>query len=452
MERVYSAVFGEDAQKQSLQHEIETRQDDVDYLQHRDDGVGLAIDQDSPVPPIEVHIRPLTPEFLEQHNLQMQHRQYHDVLPPPPPPSASSIAAAPLVTRPLPSSFKGPLTTELSELGGALKAGARAFVLAYGAKAFTALLLASRKWGVDDTNSYADALRLLSQSDTFRFGGFVGALVGSYRATEIVLNYVRGPCTPDDATHKAIAGAVCGLSLFLDTPSRRPVISLYIFIRMLDIYLRHASWQERIGIDKVLDDHPFLTTYSTEMLFALANGPIIYAAAYTPWFISTRSGRESCVAHAVKDWITDGVVRAARLYVPVHFTPLLLFKRRQLVSAPAKTLTQTALATLRSSAFLSSYQALVKVFLCATRNSFHEDYSLSALFGGVLFFCVAMSVILSRRPAHFKPTYLSLLRFVFGASVVVSPSATLTTADERKIPSAMQRPSHRATSSQLVPQ
>ncbi|ETW01921.1 hypothetical protein, variant 5 [Aphanomyces invadans] len=432
MERVYSAVFGEDAQKQSLQHEIETRQDDVDYLQHRDDGVGLAIDQDSPVPPIEVHIRPLTPEFLEQHNLQMQHRQYHDVLPPPPPPSASSIAAAPLVTRPLPSSFKGPLTTELSELGGALKAGARAFVLAYGAKAFTALLLASRKWGVDDTNSYADALRLLSQSDTFRFGGFVGALVGSYRATEIVLNYVRGPCTPDDATHKAIAGAVCGLSLFLDTPSRRPVISLYIFIRMLDIYLRHASWQERIGIDKVLDDHPFLTTYSTEMLFALANGPIIYAAAYTPSYlpksyynfiihagnlshhgtdyvlrrrhrgdIDASTGRvvaftpcqphfhrESCVAHAVKDWITDGVVRAARLYVPVHFTPLLLFKRRQLVSAPAKTLTQTALATLRSSAFLSSYQALVKVFLCATRNSFHEDYSLSALFGGVLRICL----------------------------------------------------------------
>ncbi|ETV73776.1 hypothetical protein H257_11467 [Aphanomyces astaci] len=517
MERVYSAVFGEDAQKAALIHETQTKHTEYMESQHYED-VGLGIDSDDHDASCEVPVQSLTPELLEQHNLQMQQGRYHDHSLPPSPPShplASTSAATPIRRRPL--SKDGSHATELSELGGALKAGARAFVLAYGAKAFTAVLLASRKWGVDDTNSYADALRLLSQSDTLRFGGFVGALVGSFRGTEVLLNYVRGPCAPDDATHKAIAGAVSGLSLFLDTPSRRPVIALYIFIRMLDIYLRHAPWQARLGLDDLLlRKHPVLTKYTTEILFALANGPIIYAAAYNPRLLPqsyynfilnagklTHHGtdyvlrrryrgeidavtnqlveftpcqphfhRESCVVHTVKDWLTDGVVRAASLYIPVHFTPLLLFKHRQLVATPATTLSQTAFATFRSSAFLSSYQALVKVFLCAARNICQEDYALSALGGGfvaglslfcedpkrrnelmlytavrsldmlwamvkqhktvavprclrhfdVLFFCVSMSVILSRRPEHIKPTYLSLLRFMFGPAVVMMMS------------------------------
>ncbi|RHY58165.1 hypothetical protein DYB34_001651 [Aphanomyces astaci] len=433
MERVYSAVFGEDAQKAALIHETQTKHTEYMESQHYED-VGLGIDSDDHDASCEVHVRSLTPELLEQHNLQMQQGRYHDHSLPPSPPShplASTSAATPIRRRPL--SKDGSHATELSELGGALKAGARAFVLAYGAKAFTAVLLASRKWGVDDTNSYADALRLLSQSDTLRFGGFVGALVGSFRGTEVLLNYVRGPCAPDDATHKAIAGAVSGLSLFLDTPSRRPVIALYIFIRMLDIYLRHAPWQARLGLDDLLlRKHPVLTKYTTEILFALANGPIIYAAAYNPRLLP-------------QDWLTDGVVRAASLYIPVHFTPLLLFKHRQLVATPATTLSQTAFATFRSSAFLSSYQFVAGLSLFCEdpkrRNElmlYTAVRSLDMLWAmvkqhktvavprylrhfDVLFFCVSMSVILSRRPEHFKPTYLSLLRFMFGPAVVMSP-------------------------------
>ncbi|KAG9415463.1 hypothetical protein AC1031_008906 [Aphanomyces cochlioides] len=460
MERVYSAVFGEEAQKAAVQQDI--------LVLHEED-----------------FVRPLTPELLEQHNLHMQ--KLGD-------PSFKDDAPG-----------QGE-RTKLSELGGAFKAGLRAFVLAYGAKAFTALLLASRKWGMN-THSLADALRLLAQADTLRFGGCVGVMVGSFHATEIILNYVRGN-DPDSRLHKAIAGAVCGLSLFVDTPSRRPIISLYIFVRMLDIYVRHASESSEFlrAIEAKLP-----MQYATEICFALANGPIIYATAYNPTLLSKgyynfilNAGRlthhgvdytlrrrlrgdidpftnqlatftpcqphfhlESCLAHVAKDWLKDGMLWSAKLYIPVHFTPLVLFKWRKLLDAPLSMTGRTIFATLRSCAFLSTYQAVVKLFLCTYRNILQEDYAIGGFIAGVLsalglfcedpkrrtelmlytavrglevvwaylkrkgvaqylrlkhgdvfFFSLSMACILSSPPRHFKPTYLSLIRFMFGPSAI----------------------------------
>ncbi|KAF0687199.1 Aste57867_21055 [Aphanomyces stellatus] len=477
MERVYSAVFGEDVHK----------------------AVALVPAQEDDAREEEPYVQPLTPELLEQHNKHID--KYGDMVA-----HASTALTAPSLRR----QKSVTETVELSELGEAFKAGVRAFVLAYGAKAFTALLLASRKWGMN-TNSYADALRLLSQGDTVRFGAFVGLLVGSFHATEVVLKYVRGS---DDPLNKAIAGAVSGLSLFLDAPSRRPVISLYIFVRMLDIYLRHASESHAF----VRDIEAYLPMqYATEILFGLANAPIIYATAYDPSllpksyynFILTMGNlshhgtdftlrrrlrgeldpntnqlvaftpcqphfhRESCLAHSAKDWVSTGVVRAGKVYLPVHLMPLVLFRYKKLATAPVATLARVAFDTLRSAAFLSTYQIMVKMLVCSSRNFFQEDYPLVAFLAGVrrqltvtgaslffedpkrrtelmlytgvrglevmwaflkrqgvaqyirakhgdvFFFCLSMACIMSSPPAHFKPAYLSLLRFMFGASAIV---------------------------------
>lgn len=79
---------------------------------------------------------------------------------------------------------------------------ALAFVFAYGTKAFTAVLLASRKWSSIEYG-YADAVRLLLRSDTIRFGAFFGSLVGIFRLTEIAARIGRGR---KDQLNLAIAG------------------------------------------------------------------------------------------------------------------------------------------------------------------------------------------------------------------------------------------------------
>ncbi|EGZ28254.1 hypothetical protein PHYSODRAFT_466946 [Phytophthora sojae] len=128
------------------------------------------------------------------------------------------------------------------DLEAACQAAARAFLLAYGAKAFTAVLLASRKWSSLEYG-YADAARLLLRGDTLRFGAFFGSLVGIFRVTELVTRAARGG--QRDAVNLAIAGAVSGSALLLDSPSRRNTISLYIFVRMLDV--GYYQWICRIG-------------------------------------------------------------------------------------------------------------------------------------------------------------------------------------------------------------
>ena len=69
--------------------------------------------------------------------------------------------------------------------------------------------------------------------------------------------------------------------------------------------------------------------------------------------------RESCVTHAIKEWI-NGLGRSLQIYLPVHFLPAVIFRFQQLRGAPASTTARISYAALRSSAFLTSYQ--VRVF------------------------------------------------------------------------------------------
>ncbi|OQR83515.1 hypothetical protein ACHHYP_14607 [Achlya hypogyna] len=462
MERVYSAVFGEPSARAILRN-------DSSFFE---------------LPPEPIT---LTPEVLEKHNHLVERAD-----------AKEREAKARLERLEYEKS-------ELAQLKKALKAALRAFVYAYGAKAATALLLASRKWGMN-TTSYADALRLLSKADSIRFGLFVGAMVGSFRAAEVLVNTVRG-VHPEDRINKAIAGAVCGLSLFIDAPGRRPVISLYIFIRMLDIVLRHAE-QPKAFLEESCH---VPVKYSTEILFGLCNAPIVYGALFQPellpksyyqWILQlgnmTHGGvdyairqrwrgeknpetgapldfrpcqphfhLESCLTHSVKDLVSGGMVRAAKVYLPVHAIPFVLFRSQKLQTAPVASLVHVAYATLRSSAFLSAYQSLVKLAICIPRNLCHQDFGLTGLVAGslsglslffedpkrrvelmlycaargleilwtvlkkrplvralrvrhaeVLMFCLSMACIMSRPAAHFKPTYLHIARFLFGHAVI----------------------------------
>ncbi|CAI5733430.1 unnamed protein product [Peronospora destructor] len=380
------------------------------------------------------------------------------------------------------------------DLKAACRAAVRAFVLAYGSKAFTAVLLASRKWSSLEYG-YADAARLLLRGDTLRFGAFSASLVGIFRLTELTTRAARGG--QRDAANLAIAGAVAGLALLLDSPSRRSTISLYIFVRMLDVVCRHLVC---IGVLPTWQ-------YSSEMLFAMSNAAIMYTFVVDPsllpkgyyqWicqigavnhhgleYTIRRRMRgqvdahgnllpfrrcqphyhmESCVAHAIKEWI-NGLGRSMQIYLPVHFLPAMFFRFQQLQGAPVSTIARIFYAALCSSSFLTSYQTVAKLVICTARNAFHRDYAATSLAAGVatggalLFehtkrrfelmlycfpraldivwqllkrrgvlryvkhsevalFCLSMSLIMSSPARYFKPTYLRILRFIFGDDII----------------------------------
>lgn len=155
------------------------------------------------------------------------------------------------------------------DLASALRAAVRAFVYAYGAKAFTAVLLASRKWSSLEYG-YADAARLLLRADTIRFGAFFGSLVGAFRVTELAARAARGGVR--DSKNLAIAGGIAGLALLVDSPARRSTIALYIFVRMLDVVARHL-----VAIGALPE-----WKHSSEYLFALSNVAIMYAFVVDP--------------------------------------------------------------------------------------------------------------------------------------------------------------------------
>ncbi|CEG47489.1 Uncharacterized conserved protein [Plasmopara halstedii] len=294
----------------------------------------------------------------------------------------------------------------------AFRAAVRAFLLAYGAKAFTAVLLTMRKWSSLEYG-YTDAARLLLKQDTLRFAFFGGSLVGIFRVTELVARIARGG--DRDTVNLAIAGAVSGLTLLLDSPSRRSTISLYIFVRMLDIVCRHLV---TIGVMPTW-------RHSTELLFAISNAVLIYGFVVDPTVLSNsyyqwicRIGAvtdhgleyvircrmrgeldvhghqlpfrlcqphlhtESCITHAVKNWF-HGFGRSMQIYLPVHFLPAILLRYQQMKRAPVATIARTSYAALRSSAFLTSHQTVVKLVICTARKAFHKDFIATSLVAGV---------------------------------------------------------------------
>lgn len=85
---------------------------------------------------------------------------------------------------------------------------------------------------------YRQPLRCLTSFltiDNLRFVGFLSMLSTTHRAVLCSLRYFR---QVEDGWNSLIAGGVAGLTLGLESESRREAWSLYFFARMFDIVLR----------------------------------------------------------------------------------------------------------------------------------------------------------------------------------------------------------------------
>mmetsp|Transcript_38627 Transcript_38627/g.61929 ORF Transcript_38627/g.61929 Transcript_38627/m.61929 type:complete len:340 (+) Transcript_38627:111-1130(+) len=201
--------------------------------------------------------------------------------------------------------------------------------------------------------------------DSLRFGQFIGVMSFLFKA---VLCTLRRLTKRNDPKFHAIAGFVSGIAVLLDNPSRRGNIALYCIIRALsDLYMNLKACNQIRSIP-----------HGNIIAFSLAQVPIIYSFTKCPellekgyhrWIMKMgnitaedlratvrsrisdnmhRLPEEawepcqyhkhhiSCMKYNAEDWVL-GLGRAARIYLPVHVLPTLMFSPHKILQVGRST-------------------------------------------------------------------------------------------------------------------
>ncbi len=225
-----------------------------------------------------------------------------------------------------------------------------------------------------------------------------------------------------DGWNRAFAGAFAAIALAVDEKSRRQTIALYSAVRGAEVL---AVSLTRYG---------YLPTIpkATSILFGIVNMPIMYSfvcepalmsRSYYKWILSMgnitderlfwgvrarnyvldqmKKGRTDLQLIPfqpsqrgiyddgilplviVKDWFT-GLLRAFKIYAPVHFLPILIFKLKSLLKSPKSTLRRMCMSLGLSCLFLTSYQATIKVTITSGRTMYGEDLWVFPTLAGLL--------------------------------------------------------------------
>lgn len=194
-------------------------------------------------------------------------------------------------------------------------------------------------------------------------------------------------------THPAMncfAGFVSATFILVDVPKRLNQVALFCTVRAISDYLLS------IDLPKVRG--------TSVIAFALTQAPITYCVLLRPGLLNRgyekwihRIGGlivdekifydviassdlpikscanvvhagENCFRGHTKEWVTGGLTRAIKMYLPVHFVPGILLRPRTVVSNPMLFVYNKSLNTLRSSFFLSTYAYIMRVLLCYGRK------------------------------------------------------------------------------------
>lgn len=304
----------------------------------------------------------------------------------------------------------------------ALAQAAVTFAKAYGWKTVLGLVLKLVRALVrKQLPSLRELAAGLASLDSVRFAGFLASTNAVYRSMRCALAFADpGPQTVRRAlVHRAVAGLCSGLAIALDDPERRGVVAVYAFARAFAVagaaLMRHG----------LLPEMP-LAPY---VAFGVSNIAIVYGALLEPealprsyyHFIINAAGLPDSTLETVfrarerllhtgqctpatlpplvpcqpvfhtgpcwRDHLVDWVVMSRRslpTYLPVHWLPLMLFKRQALRKNPRQTLWHTIKATGYSVAFLNTYGFIVKTTVCALRHTLQRDAPWHAGLAGLL--------------------------------------------------------------------
>ncbi|KAI8506896.1 hypothetical protein Bbelb_153350 [Branchiostoma belcheri] len=228
--------------------------------------------------------------------------------------------------------------------------------------------------------------------DTLRFSAFLGAFPAVYKLAHDTLRRAR---PGKDGSNSTIAGAIAGLTMFIESGKRRRTIALFLLARAANAFF--STLVRRGHVPRV--------RHCDTAVFCLCTGFIVYAAALDPELLPVgyyrsilrwsrgwtdkglahtlrRTGTEfvpcdlhmhpgSCHAYTLKDTLRSWP-SFFKMYLPINLVPVLLFKYKQLLSRPTDTLTSLFIHTVWSGTFLTFLVQIAKYVICVLRHRAHK--------------------------------------------------------------------------------
>merc|ERR1719233_1589422 len=238
-------------------------------------------------------------------------------------------------------------------------------------------------------------------SDALKFSQWVAVQSFSFK---IILCSLRQTFNKNSPIFNAIAGFFSSLAITLDKSERRTQFALYCFVRAL-----FDALQVLKVFKPFFGDIIWFAVTQIPIMFCYARRPKAIDRGYYKWInhMGNINGKKfrslicesppfksckglvhptsSCTSDYTKDWLTSGMLRAARMYIPVHFLPPFLFSPEKLVKQPLKFFNRKSQNMLRSSFFLTTYQYVMKMVMCHDRTTLGKDHDGIACVAG--FFC-----------------------------------------------------------------
>jgi len=289
----------------------------------------------------------------------------------------------------------------------ALQGMMRGAVLGGSAKGALALVMAL----LGRRLSLAGSVRQALGKDTRRFALFLGTFSAVFRGLNAAFTSWSGRDAPENA---AAAGALAGLTLLMDEPSRRQSLALFLFTRSLDLVVKRLVRLGMLPYWKYFENFMFGVS-NMPIMFGFLLMPEILQPSYYKWILNMgamnhegldrclrvewRKGNRGektkfihccngyhdgpCTPYCMKDWVI-GLLRAAKVYLPVHFVPMILFRYKSLLKDPQSQLLRTFQNFANSCAFLTSYVFVIKSTQCFLRNLRKKDVASHALLSGLL--------------------------------------------------------------------
>ncbi|KAG0051187.1 hypothetical protein BGZ83_004008 [Gryganskiella cystojenkinii] len=298
---------------------------------------------------------------------------------------------------------------------GAVRSGS----VSYGMKAIVNLCLGMIKL-MKGRSSFASIFKdAFMGQDAIRMGTFFGLFSFLWKFVNNGLKLYRGT---DDRVNGAIAGAIAGLALFVESPERRVTFAQQMFVRSMQGVYNAGKYRGQ-----------FSFRHGDAVLFALGSAQVMYAflmhpdtipkeffgfmsktcritaemlafnrsivrgfpvdlaairtmvdkyqpTARTLEVVATMSehahvlpcatvhpGKDSCSMNNLELFVS--VIKTIfPVYATLNFVPLMVLRTKRLLKDPVNVASKTSFNTLRSSVFLAVYVTLYQVQICGHRG------------------------------------------------------------------------------------
>ncbi|KAI7861729.1 hypothetical protein BDF14DRAFT_1898696 [Spinellus fusiger] len=297
----------------------------------------------------------------------------------------------------------------------AFKGGARAFLLAYGVRSSVNLclyLLKVLRKKAPIANILAASFKNL---DSLRFGAMFGSFAVLWKSVNNSMRLYRGK---DDRLNGFVGGAVAGLAILFEKPNRRVDIAQQLLVRDIFYFKNGDSLLFALTCGQVLyaytmqpqtlppDFYSFMLKVARCPKRALEmNAKVVRGIPLNPGEALTAVRKLRPTEHVVKvvehmpalptiipceiihPWLDScSSVALERfslvfksmmpVYGTLHFVPLLLLRTKSVMEAPFKMLSRTAIATIKSGAFLASFITIFQYQVCMHRNIVNSGYNI----------------------------------------------------------------------------